>query len=112
MHRQVRSCRTEQVRQCGPPSDSRFSSTEDLWDCLEQASGKPIAAVMGSWTKQMGFPIIVVDQEQVCVLCSDGAASQEHLAGPLDLTNTAILDFYTWKQNLEHQQVLRDLASP
>lgn len=42
-----------------------LSSTEDLWDCLEQASGKPIAAVMGSWTKQMGFPIIEVDQEQV-----------------------------------------------
>ncbi|PWA30734.1 hypothetical protein CCH79_00009263 [Gambusia affinis] len=40
------------------------ASTEDLWDCLEQASGKPIAAVMSSWTKQMGFPIIVVDQEQ------------------------------------------------
>uniref|UniRef100_A0A672SIE4 Aminopeptidase n=1 Tax=Sinocyclocheilus grahami TaxID=75366 RepID=A0A672SIE4_SINGR len=36
----------------------------DLWECLEQASGKPIAAVMNSWTKQMGFPIIVVDQEQ------------------------------------------------
>lgn len=40
-------------------------SAEDLWNCLEEASGKPIAAVMGSWTKQMGFPIIVVDQEQV-----------------------------------------------
>ncbi|XP_062304788.1 puromycin-sensitive aminopeptidase isoform X5 [Osmerus eperlanus] len=40
------------------------ASTEDLWYCLEQASGKPIAAVMGSWTKQMGFPIIEVDQEQ------------------------------------------------
>lgn len=46
-------------------SDSGLSSTEDLWDCLEQASGKPIAAVMGSWTKQMGFPIIVVEQELV-----------------------------------------------
>lgn len=41
------------------------TTSEDLWDCLEQASGKPIAAVMSSWTKQMGFPIIVVDQEQV-----------------------------------------------
>ena len=46
-------------------SDLRLSSTEDLWDCLEQASGKPIAAVMSSWTKQMGFPIIEVEQEQV-----------------------------------------------
>uniref|UniRef100_A0A672G4F4 Puromycin-sensitive aminopeptidase n=1 Tax=Salarias fasciatus TaxID=181472 RepID=A0A672G4F4_SALFA len=44
---------------------NKNASTEDLWDCLEQASGKPIAAVMSSWTKQMGFPIIVVDQEQV-----------------------------------------------
>lgn len=42
-----------------------FSIPEHLWECLEQASGKPIAAVMNSWTKQMGFPIIVVDQEQV-----------------------------------------------
>ncbi|XP_012990861.1 puromycin-sensitive aminopeptidase isoform X2 [Esox lucius] len=40
------------------------AATEDLWDCLEQASGKPIAQVMSSWTKQMGFPIIVVNQEQ------------------------------------------------
>ncbi|MBN3293815.1 PSA aminopeptidase, partial [Polypterus senegalus] len=43
----------------------RNASTEDLWDCLEQSSGKPIAAVMSTWTKQMGFPIIFVDQEQV-----------------------------------------------
>uniref|UniRef100_A0A3B5LVZ0 Aminopeptidase n=1 Tax=Xiphophorus couchianus TaxID=32473 RepID=A0A3B5LVZ0_9TELE len=43
---------------------NEFLSFKDLWDCLEQASGKPIAAVMSSWTKQMGFPIIVVDQEQ------------------------------------------------
>lgn len=48
--------------------DFFLSPTEDLWDCLEQASGKPIAAVMGSWTKQMGFPIIAVDQEQVSCL--------------------------------------------
>ncbi|XP_033913906.1 puromycin-sensitive aminopeptidase-like [Acipenser ruthenus] len=43
---------------------NKNASTEDLWDCLEQFSGKPIAAVMNSWTKQMGFPIILVEQEQ------------------------------------------------
>ncbi|XP_041121666.1 puromycin-sensitive aminopeptidase [Polyodon spathula] len=43
---------------------NKNASTEDLWDCLEQCSGKPIAAVMNSWTKQMGFPIILVEQEQ------------------------------------------------
>lgn len=41
------------------------AATEDLWECLESASGKPIAAVMNTWTKQMGFPLIYVEAEQV-----------------------------------------------
>ncbi|XP_012494689.1 PREDICTED: puromycin-sensitive aminopeptidase-like, partial [Propithecus coquereli] len=36
----------------------------DLWESLENASGKPIAAVMNTWTKQMGFPLIYVEAEQ------------------------------------------------
>ena len=35
--------------------------TEDLWAALEEASGKPIKAVMSSWTKQVGFPVITVE---------------------------------------------------
>lgn len=38
--------------------------TEDLWASLEHASGKPIAEVMSTWTKQMGFPLIKVSQRQ------------------------------------------------
>lgn len=34
--------------------------TEDLWEALEEASGKPVQKVMTSWTKQMGFPVIDV----------------------------------------------------
>ncbi|KAF4012537.1 hypothetical protein G4228_002950 [Cervus hanglu yarkandensis] len=41
------------------------AATEDLWESLENASGKPIAAVMNTWTKQMGFPLIYVEAEQV-----------------------------------------------
>lgn len=40
------------------------AATEDLWTCLEQASGKPIASVMNTWTKQMGFPLIHVESVQ------------------------------------------------
>ncbi|KAG8446884.1 hypothetical protein GDO86_014366 [Hymenochirus boettgeri] len=40
------------------------AATEDLWESLEQASGKPIAAVMSTWTKQKGFPLIYVESEQ------------------------------------------------
>ncbi|BET03125.1 Aminopeptidase [Nesidiocoris tenuis] len=34
--------------------------TEDLWAALEEPSKKPVRAVMSSWTKQMGFPVIRV----------------------------------------------------
>ncbi|KAM5135748.1 puromycin-sensitive aminopeptidase [Mantella aurantiaca] len=40
------------------------AATEDLWESLEQASGKPIADVMSTWTKQMGFPLIYVESEK------------------------------------------------
>ncbi|KAG8229240.1 hypothetical protein J437_LFUL007926, partial [Ladona fulva] len=39
--------------------------TEDLWAALEEASNKPVGAVMSTWTKQMGFPTVkVVEQKQ------------------------------------------------
>ena len=34
--------------------------TEDLWDALEAASGKPVREVMSTWTSQMGFPVLKV----------------------------------------------------
>ncbi|XP_072343605.1 puromycin-sensitive aminopeptidase [Scyliorhinus torazame] len=43
---------------------NKNAATEDLWNCLEKASGKPINAVMSSWTKQMGFPLIYVQEKQ------------------------------------------------
>ncbi|XP_046484591.1 puromycin-sensitive aminopeptidase isoform X1 [Neodiprion pinetum] len=38
--------------------------TEDLWAALEEASSKPVGAVMSTWTKQQGFPVLKVDQRQ------------------------------------------------
>ncbi|KAK6630961.1 hypothetical protein RUM44_003133 [Polyplax serrata] len=38
--------------------------TEDLWAALEEASNKPVAAVMSTWTKQMGFPVVRVKVDQ------------------------------------------------
>jgi puromycin-sensitive aminopeptidase len=37
--------------------------TEDLWQALGEASGKPVEDIMSTWTKQMGFPVITVKQE-------------------------------------------------
>jgi aminopeptidase N len=34
--------------------------TEDLWNAFEKVSNKPVRAVMSTWTKQKGFPVITV----------------------------------------------------
>ena len=39
--------------------------TEDLWSALEEASNKPVGAVMSTWTKQMGFPVVKILNEQI-----------------------------------------------
>lgn len=36
------------------------SITEGLWESLEQASSKPVAEIMRTWTKKMGFPVVQV----------------------------------------------------
>ncbi|KAJ8317302.1 hypothetical protein KUTeg_005206 [Tegillarca granosa] len=38
--------------------------TENLWESLEAASGKPVQSVMTTWTKQMGYPVIKVVEKQ------------------------------------------------
>lgn len=38
--------------------------TEDLWAHLEKASQKPVADVMSTWTKQLGYPVISVEGKQ------------------------------------------------
>ncbi len=41
----------------------RYSNTDtnDLWEALEVASGEPVQAVMGTWVKQAGHPMISVE---------------------------------------------------
>ena len=34
--------------------------TVDLWRALEEASGQPVTTIMGSWTGQMGYPVLDV----------------------------------------------------
>lgn len=38
--------------------------TADLWQALGEASGKPVDEIMSTYTKQMGFPIISVDEKR------------------------------------------------
>uniref|UniRef100_A0A8W8IJS7 Aminopeptidase n=1 Tax=Magallana gigas TaxID=29159 RepID=A0A8W8IJS7_MAGGI len=61
--------------------------TEDLWESLGKASGKPVLDVMTTWTKQMGYPVVKVSEKQegsnrVLTLtqekfCADGVQEKE-----------------------------------
>lgn len=41
---------------------------EDLWAHLAEASGKSVAMVMSSWTRQMGYPVVSIEGKQVCIV--------------------------------------------
>ena len=43
-----------------------YSNTEttDLWDAWSEASGKPVADTMKTWTQEMGFPVIMVESSE------------------------------------------------
>ena len=38
--------------------------TEDLWSALETKSGQPVTAIMDSWVKQMGYPVLQVESDR------------------------------------------------
>jgi puromycin-sensitive aminopeptidase len=39
----------------------RNARTEDLWTALEEESQQPVTSIMGTWTGQMGYPVLEVD---------------------------------------------------
>jgi puromycin-sensitive aminopeptidase len=63
------------------------TTTEDLWQALEESSSKPVAEVMCTWIKQMGFPVVKVQSQQANgkrtltltqqKFCADGLQSEK-----------------------------------
>ncbi len=42
----------------------RNAKTRDLWSVLEEVSGKPVKAMMASFTKQEGYPVLIAGSKQ------------------------------------------------
>ncbi|XP_026480075.1 puromycin-sensitive aminopeptidase-like [Ctenocephalides felis] len=40
------------------------AETADLWNALEEASGKPIGQIMSAWVEKPGFPLLIVSETQ------------------------------------------------
>ena len=53
------------------------AKTQDLWEAVEEASGQPVARVMGDWTRVQGFPLVTVEllEEEGLVKLSQASTS-------------------------------------
>ena len=38
--------------------------TQDLWQALEEESGRPVTSIMDSWVKQTGYPVLEVEADR------------------------------------------------
>jgi puromycin-sensitive aminopeptidase len=78
--------------------------TTDLWTALEESSGQPVNTIMGSWTGQMGYPVLdvaasptegglalEVNQERFVFdsVLGDSSDDDEEQVWPVPLTVTA-----------------------
>ncbi|KAJ6784883.1 hypothetical protein PWT90_00903 [Aphanocladium album] len=39
------------------------TTTDDLWNCLSEASGKPVTELMAPWTRELGYPVVSVSED-------------------------------------------------
>lgn len=116
------------------------TQTEDLWAALEEASGKPVREIMSIWTKNVGFPVVQVtenekdssihvkqnrflrtgdtkpEEDQVLypvflgLRSKDGVDESLTLAKREDVFKVQDLDFY--KLNANHTSIYRTCYTP
>ncbi len=43
----------------------KSTTTDDLWNCLSAASGKPVTEVVAPWTRELGYPVLSVSEDTV-----------------------------------------------
>ena len=53
----------EGLRQYISANKYQNARTADLWAALENASQQPVTSIMGTWTGQMGYPVLQVDTQ-------------------------------------------------
>ena len=53
----------EGLRQYISANQYQNARTQDLWAALENASQQPVTSIMGTWTGQMGYPVLQVDTQ-------------------------------------------------
>ncbi len=62
------------------------AKTHDLWAALGEASGRPVAAMMDTWVRQTGYPVVAVEttrgEDGVQLSATQSRFVYEHLVDP------------------------------
>ncbi|CCF60115.1 hypothetical protein KAFR_0J00470 [Kazachstania africana CBS 2517] len=99
------------------------AKTEDLWDALAATSGKDVRKVMNIWTKQVGFPVVTVEEsgknitfsQQRFLSTNDVKPEEDETVYPVFLAlktkngvdNSIVLDEKTKTVNMEDTDFLK-----
>jgi aminopeptidase N len=76
------------------------TTTADLWNSLEQTTGKPVANFMSEWTTQSGFPVVKVSNKDGQIILEqtrfllDGSSSENTLWSIPLLSSSANLEIF------------------
>ncbi|CAL1534490.1 unnamed protein product [Lymnaea stagnalis] len=106
----------------------RNTNTKDMWAAMSKASGQNIGAVMDTWTKQTGFPLlkvkeiidpsstirqVILTQEKLASQApsSTGGASNHSWIVPYSLTSTNSPDVPVVKGLLENSNVKFEISN-
>ncbi len=70
------------------------TDTVDLWQALEEISGKPVKQFMHAWTSQPGFPVVhtVVDEKSISLRQERFFLNPKHAQLPASTWPVALLD--------------------
>uniref|UniRef100_A0A8C8RPW2 Aminopeptidase n=1 Tax=Pelusios castaneus TaxID=367368 RepID=A0A8C8RPW2_9SAUR len=78
------------------------AKTDDFWESLAQASGKPVKEVMDTWTRQMGYPVLSVDTNMKVIqkrFLLDPSANLSEPTSPLGYTWNIPVKWNTGNEN-------------
>lgn len=94
--------------------------TENLWEALEQASSKPVADVMRTWIKQMGFPVVkiiknvqeknrrvlTIEQEKFCADFKSVNSSNAFWMIPINISTEKSANAYTTVLDQKQMEII------
>ncbi|OCT99863.1 glutamyl aminopeptidase [Xenopus laevis] len=91
------------------------AKTDDFWNSLAKASGKPVKEVMDTWTRQMGYPVLNVESTNIVKqtrFLLDPSANALEPPSKFNYTWNIPVTFYATNNNSTNHNMLYNNSVP